>query len=604
MPSPAPLVSPDETAVVETLRDLNGLELVARAGQLAARFGATEVALYLAWLDLHGRDADALFAVWCQLGLQHGVDGDTDGQLFAYQKALAIKPDLHEVALGLGRYFELAGQPDVAVALWDKALQPDAARIALLNNAGRVLETQTRFDAAERKYTASLLADPLQPDVLHHRIGLRTQMCLWPVYDTLPGVTPAALRDATRALTLLALHDDSALLTRANRSWIAQHMPPAPDRLAGARLYGHETLRIGYVSSDFCEHPIAYLVAELFELHDRAHFEIYGYCSTRDDGSAIRQRVLRAFDHTVDIRAMSDEEAARTIRADEIDILIDLNGLTLHTRLGIMRWKPAPIQMIYLGYNGPVEMPELDHIIADAFVIPPDVAATYQPAPLYLPTCFQVNDSTLPLAAVPTREDLGLPADAFVFCSFSNTYKITEAMFEAWLEILTRADRSVLWLYVDNPYATANLRTRALRARIADDRIIFAGRVAPELYRSRLALADLFLDTHPYNAGTTASDALRVGLPLITMTGESFTSRMAGSLLKAMGLEDGIVSDMAAYIDLAVALATDTPRYRAFAARVTPDRWRRTLGDTPRVCRELEAAFRQVASDLGWSGAT
>ena len=366
--------------------------------------------------------------------------------------------------------------------------------------------------------------------------------------------------------------------------------------LSGGYGYGHDRLRIGYMSSDFCMHPIAYLTAELFETHDRQDFEVFGYCSTKDDGSPVRQRILHSFDKCTDIRAMNDEQAARAIRADEIDILVDLNGLTLGTRLQVLRWRPASVQMTYLGYVGPIPMPELDYIIADRFVIPEVQAAAHRPAPLYMPRCFQVNDGSLPITTGETRLEAGLPEDKFVFCCFSNTYKITQAVFDAWMTILRRAEDTVLWLFVDNPYALETIKARAVAAGIAPDRLIFASRTDPSRYRGRLALADLFLDTHPYNAGTTASDALRVGLPLITLSGATFTSRMAGSLLRTMGLDEGIVHDHEAYVELAVTLATDKQRYRAYRARVTPDLWRNTLGDTPRFCKELEDAFRQVAA--------
>lgn len=599
----AGLLDPQDALSADILRRCGAGEVITLVDALAYRAGSLfNIHLYKLWIEIHGGSAPGGFAIWYNLGTQYNAYGDVANSVIAYRNALALKPDFYQATLNLGLAYEAAGDADLALATWRKALQPDGARTALLNHCGRVLENQKLLDEAGRDYTASLLTSPEQPDVLHHWLGLRTRTCAWPTYASgLPGVTREALGAATRALTLLALSDDPAEQDRGNASWIAEKHPPAPVSLCHPRGYGHRRLRIGYMSSDFCMHPIAYLVAELFELHDRAAFEVFGYCSTRDDGSPVRERVLRSFDKLTDIRAMSDEQAARAIRADEIDILVDLNGLTLGTRLQVLRWRPAPVQMTYLGYVGPVPLPELDYIIADRFVVPEDRAAAHRPQPLYMPRCFQVNDATLPIAAGETREAAGLPADRFVFCCFSNTYKITQTMFDAWTTILLRAPDAVLWLFVDNGYAQKNLEARAAAAGLAPGRLIFAGRTEPARYRARLALADLFLDTYPYNAGTTASDALRVGLPLVTLSGATFTARMAGSLLRTMGLDDGIAADHAAYVDLAVALANDKARYQAYSERVTPEAWRRTLGDTPTFCRELEDAFRQVMpQDQAW----
>ncbi|MGD0635452.1 MAG: hypothetical protein ABSA13_14455 [Beijerinckiaceae bacterium] len=244
-------------------------------------------------------------------------------------------------------------------------------------------------------------------------------------------------------------------------------------------------------------------------------------------------------------------------------------------------------------------MPEIDYILADKFVIPPAIADQYRPKPLFLPRCYQANDSTLPIARSVSRHDAGLPADKFVYCCFSNNFKITEEIFNAWMEILRRAGHSVLWLYADNPISLKNLRAHAAKQGIEPNRLIFAERMEPEIYRARLALADLFLDTYPYNAGTTASDALRVGLPIVTLSGQTFISRMAGSLLQAIGLEEGITGSLSAYINLAVDLAFNKERYDAFRAKADPLTWEKTLGDTPRFTKELEDIYASIAINAG-----
>ncbi len=554
------------------------------------------IALYRCWIAVSEHKFNQLYAAWFNLGAQL-VAADAKPQAgAAFEAALARRPDLAQAAVNAGLCREETADPEGALTMWRNALQSDEDRTALLNQRGRLLEKLKRYDEAELALTASLLTDPGQPDAVHHWIGVKTKACSWPVFAGLPGLDRNAMLAATGALSLLALTDDSALQDASNAAWIARKIPPGDTpRLSPPSGYAHRKLRIGYMSSDFCLHPMAYLVADLFEQHDRDAVTVHGYCSTKDDGSDVRRRLVAAFDHFTSILDMTDEDAARAIRADEIDILIDLNGLTLGTRLPVLRWRPAPVQVTYLGYNGPIPLPELDYIVADRFVIPPSVAARHRPAPLYLASCYQANDRHLPVAVGETRAAAGLPEDAFVFCCFSNTYKITEEVFDAWIAILQRTGGTVLWLYADNETAQRSMARRFAAAGLDADRLVFAARNHPEVYRARLALADLFLDTFPYNAGTTASDALRVGLPIVTIAGRSFISRMAGSLLHAVGLDEGVVGSLDAYVDLAVDLARDPVRYAGFRAAVSGNAWARTLGDTPAFTRGFEAALGSVA---------
>ena len=336
---------------------------------------------------------------------------------------------------------------------------------------------------------------------------------------------------------------------------------------------------------------MSYLIAELFERHDRSRFEIHGYCTSPEDGSEIRKRVIAAFDHFTVIKNMTDEAAARAIRADEIDILIDLNGLTTGTRLGILRWRPAPVQATYLGFIGPVPMPELDFLLCDEFVIPPAYAALYQPQPLYVAPNYQANDRKRVIGEPVSRASAGLPDDRFVFCCFSNHYKITEAMFGAWMDILHRVPNAVLWLVSDNSWSRDNLRMRATIAGIDPARILISDRVDPAEYMARLALPDLFLDTSPYNAGTIASDAIRMGLPMVTLSGELFASRMAGRLLQAIGATLGITKTLDAYVDTAVALATRPD----LLAQLPRPVHRGQLGRDDRRYRLVYLALRTIA---------
>ena len=339
---------------------------------------------------------------------------------------------------------------------------------------------------------------------------------------------------------------------------------------------------------------MSYLIAQLFERHDRTQFEIYGYCSSIDDNSDIRRRVLAAFDHVRLVRAMTDEEVAQQIRRDEIDILIDLNGLTAGTRLGVMRYRPAPVQATYLGFIGPVPLPELDYIFADDFVIPLQWRDQYRPAPLSIAPNYQANDQSRAVAAPITRAEAGLPDNKFVFCCFCNYYKITEEMFAAWMVILRRVENGVLWLVDDNATAKQNMIDRARALGVDPDRLIFAPRVDPAAYMARLGVADLFLDTFPYNAGTIASDVIRMNTPLITMKGESFASRMAGRFLIDLDAAEGIAETVDDYIEKICALAMSPERLSQYRSKFGLAAWLRSIGNLDRFTEAFEATLKRI----------
>lgn len=551
------------------------------------------------WLQVQGAGNPGAGLVWFSLGLELSrLDRPGDAST-AYQNALLLRPDLWQAAVNLANLREAAGDAAGAADLLAKALQDDEGRTTLLNQRGRLLEDQRRLAEAERCYYQSLLTNAAQPDVVQHWAFVRQNICAWPIFGPpVPGCTPDELRKQSGALATLALIDTVAGQRQAVAEWLDRRMAKTPmpaGRLAPAGGYAHDRLRIGYLSSDFCRHPMSFLMAELLEQHDRSRVEVYGYCSSPEDGSDIRARVLAALDHRRLVRTLDDDSVARLIRADEIDILIDLNGVTAGDRLGVLRRKPAPVQATYLGFIGPVPVPELDYILTDDYAIPPHLAGEYWPRPLYLPGVYQANDSR-PLALPPvSRAAEGLPADKFVFCCFSNAYKISDAMFDDWMEILSRAPNAVLWLLADNEWAAVNMRTRAAARGVDPARLLPAGRTSPAHYRARMALADLFLDTTPYNAGTIASDALRMGVPLLTLSGETFASRMAGSLLRAMGLPELITDNRADYVDRAVRHATDPIFHAALRARTTPERWLATLGDTARFARLFEDTLEKVA---------
>ncbi|WP_252181090.1 tetratricopeptide repeat protein [Azospirillum sp. B4] len=557
--------------------------------------------LYRLWLDEVPADAHLRHAAYFNLGVELANIGDTAGAEASYNAALALKSDFLIAAINLGLMAEQQGRNDDALETWRRCIQADDMRTTLLNQRGRLLERLGRFEEAERELYRSLLTVPKQSDAISHWLHLRLKMCAYPAFLPVPGLTKDDIVASAGGLSLMSLFDENAVVNRWVERWSARF--GTPQRLAPAEGYDHEKVRIGYLSSDYNLHPVSMLMVELIEKHDRARFEVYGYDMGLDDNSYLRHRILGAFDKWFRVAEMSDDQAAQLMREHELDILVDLNGLTDGSRPGIVRRKPAPVQITYLGFVGSLPIPELDYAIVDDFVVPQDLAGDFHPKPLYMPGCYQSNDSKAPVDPSPSRESVGLPADKFVYTCFSNTYKITEEIFEAWMRILGQAENSVLWLLARTPWARQNMLDRAAARGIAPERLIFAGPASPAQYLARLPLADLFLDTHPYNSGTTASDALRMGLPLVTYSGKTFASRMAGSLLRTVGLAGGITTSVDDYVALAVKLGRDPDAYKAFRDTLAGgEAWRRALGDMDRFVPELEERLLAVRLTPGKAG--
>lgn len=368
----------------------------------------------------------------------------------------------------------------------------------------------------------------------------------------------------------------------------AAKLPASHERRSGGRL------RIGYLSADFHEHATAYLMAELFELHDRDRFEVLAYSYGPEEASPMRARLKRAFDRFADIRELSHAAAARAIHADGVDILVDLKGYTLGARPEIAALRPAPIQVNYLGYPGTMGAGFIDYLVADRFIVPESHAPDYSETLVLLPDCYQVNDRKRPVAATPGRRELGLPEDGFVFCCFNNAYKILPQMFSIWMRVLQAVPGSILWLLESNPLASRNLRSEAQARGVDPQRLVFASALPMERHLGRMAAADLFLDTLPYNAHTTASDALWAGLPVLTAPGETFASRVCGSLLSAAGLPELVGASMEEYEALAIEFGREPARLAELRTRLSRNRDTAALFDTPRFARALEAAYEKM----------
>ena len=369
-------------------------------------------------------------------------------------------------------------------------------------------------------------------------------------------------------------------------------LPPAPPRPASPRI------RVGYFSSDLHEHATAYLLTQILEHHDRSLFEVVAYSYGVDDASPMRRRIEQAVDCFVNVREMSNRAAAERIRADSVDILLDLKGYTLGARNGVLAFRPSPIQVNYLGFPGTLGAPFYDYIIGDPTVTPLEHAADYSEKIAQMPVCYQPNDRSRAIGPRPTRPECGLPESGFVFCSFNSPYKITAEVFDIWCRLLKQVDGSVLWLYETNPQARRNLTLEAQRRGVDPARVIWGGQLPQTRHLGRLQLADLVLDTRPVCAHTTASDALWAGVPVLTCPGDTFVSRVAASLLHAVELPELIAPDPSGYESLALALARDPQRLGALKERLARNRERCALFDSVGYTRELEALYGRMFARL------
>jgi predicted O-linked N-acetylglucosamine transferase (SPINDLY family)/glycosyltransferase involved in cell wall biosynthesis len=579
------------------------IELFGAAARLTeARQLETAVQLYRLWLN---KTASPLaYAAQFNLAVLLSDQGDTASAEAAYRSALAVNPRFSEAHLNLGTLLERMKRPEEALASWRNVLDYANPQLAAdrpfclqaLNNLGRLLEIRKDYPAAEDMLTRSLEIEPDQKNVITHWVHLRQKQCKWPVYNSSAcGIAEDKLMDATSALAMLSASGDPAQQLAASRRFVEEKVIQDVPRLSGPEGYGHDRLRVGYLSSDFCSHAVSILTAELYGLHDRSKVEVYGFCWSQEDGSPLRARVIAGMDQHIRIGTLTDEEAARLIRSHEIDILVDLHGLTLGARPNILAYRPAPVQITWLGLPGPTGMPSIDYVIADPFVLPPELEPFFTEKPLHMPRTFQINDRQRTIGPRPTRAACALPDDAFVFCAFNNNFKFNPEVFGAWMRILARVPGSLLWMVADNEQVRTNLRRQAELAGVDQERLVFAGRVVPAEYLARYQVADLFLDTAPFNGGTTASDALWAGLPVLTCAGRTFSSRMAGSLLQAVDLPELITYNLQDYEDQAVALAQDRPRVEAMKQRLHDHRLDCALFDSPQFVRDLEDCYAAVA---------
>lgn len=482
--------------------------------------------------------------------------------------------------------------PGAAASAQDAA---SAAQAHLLQ--AQALEDLQCFEQAAGEFEKALALLPDEEDLPGMVLQDLRQAAAWARLPEWQARIEAAMQQGKAAVSPLTWQAQSgnAASNRLCSSLAARRYLPAPAPLPAKKALSPGRIRIAYLSADYVQHAVMRVLAEVFELHDRSRFEIYAYAYGERQSGGMNERLRHAFEHYVDASAMSDEQAARHIHAQGIDIAVDLMGYTRGERLGILARRPAPIAVNYIGYPGTLCLPFIDYIVGDATLMPPELAPHYSEAIVRLPHCYLPTDRQRPIALPPPRQALGLPPDAFVFCAFSGNYKISPDIFAIWLRLLAAVPGSVLWLVKGSEDASANLRAQAQQAGIDPARLVFAERTRFDQYLARYTLADLFLDTLPYNALATASDALWAGLPVLTCTGQTYVGRGATSIVRAAGLPELATSTLAEYEALALRLATRPAELAALRLRLQQNRAACPLHDTPAYTRHLEAAYTRMA---------
>jgi predicted O-linked N-acetylglucosamine transferase (SPINDLY family) len=523
-----------------------------------------------------------------------------DEAIASYDRALAVRPAHAEAHYARGCLEKDRGRHDAALASFTRAIELNPRYADAHYERGMVLQGLQRLDEAIAAFGETLRIDPVYPFAKGSLLHAKMLACDWTGLEALDRslrADVAASRRAARPFGYQGVCDDEASLRRCAEIFTASRFPRTdvgfPRRMPGSG----PKLRIGYVCGEFREQATSILMAEAWSLHDRAAFELHAFDSGWSDGSPRRARLERSFDRFTDISDKSDLDAARLVHESGIDVLVDMNGFFGRGRQGVFAMRPAPIQATYLGFPGTTGADYMDYLIADRTVVPDASRVHYREQVVRLPYSYQANDRQRPMSERRfSRAELGLPDGAFVFCCFNNSYKITPATFSSWMRILLAVPGSVLWLRDANPVAAASLRMEAERRGVSGARLVFAPIMQPPEHLARHRAADLVLDTLPYNAHTTASDALWTGVPVVTLEGSTFPGRVAASLLKAVGLPALVTRSAADYEALAIGLARQPGRLAEVRAALVRGRGIAPLFDTPRTVAHLEAAFRAMVA--------
>lgn len=521
-----------------------------------------------------------------------------DEAIASYEQAIAIQPNYAEAFNNLGNVLKDLQQLEEALVYYDKAVKSKPDYAEAFNNRGITLQLLNRLDEALANFDTAITLKPNFDFLLGLKLHAQMHLCDWrDLTAQLHRLETALVLGlmVTQPFELLGLSNKPALQLKSAKLYAEALFPDSEFLEDFKRRDSSERIRIGYYSADFHNHATAYLMAELFEAHDAQRFELYGFSFGSPKQDEMRQRVSAGFDHFFDVTQKSDREVALMSRALGIDIAVDLKGYTQDSRVGIFAQRCAPVQVNYLGYPGTMGAPYFDYIVADKVLIPPESQQHYSEKVVYLPHSYQVNDAKRKIAdTVFTRKALGLPESGFVFCCFNNNYKILPTTFDAWMRLLKAVDGSVLWLLETNTSAAHNLRQEAQVRGVEPSRLVFAKRMKLEDHLARHRAADLFLDTLPYNAHTTTSDALWAGLPVLTLMGQTFAARVAASLLTAMDLPELITHTQEDYEAKALELAQNPLQLARLKDKLERNRATSTLFNGQLFARHLEAAYAQM----------
>lgn len=565
--------------------------------------------IYKVWIAFN--DAHPLLHVVC---FNHSVTlrqlADIAGSIQALRACLKIDPGFGPAHINLGRALEDSGLAAQAIQQWRSLVEltgdatPDrlAHRLMALQHIGRVMENAGLLEEAENALRQAVELRPDKTEAGQHWSALRQRQCKWPVLVASEHVSMRQLLDAMSPLALACHADDPlfqlAKACRYNRSLVGRpDTGGVPRRTARRRTGPGERLRIGYVSSDLRDHAVGFALREVLELHDAESFEIHAYyCGEPVENDATQTRMKAAVAHWRDIAALDDGAAARLIADDGIDILLDVNGYTRHARTRIFAYRPAPVIVNFCGYPGSMGSPFHQYIVADEHIVPPGHEIYYSEKVLRVP-CNQPLDRKRAIAGKPGRAEAGLPEDAFVYACFNGMQKITAACFDRWTTILAATPGSILWLLSGDENVDDRLRQAAEKAEIEPQRLVFAPKAPNAGHLARIGLADLFLDTFPYGAHSTAADALTMGLPVLTIRGKGFAARFCASILAAAGLPELACATAQEYVERAIAFARDRDSLSGVKAALRDRRETSVLRDIPAFTRRLEQLFRQMQQE-------
>ena len=523
--------------------------------------------------------------------------GKLDEAIESYNKALSINPDYAEAYNNMGNALKDQGEIDEAIEAYNKALtlKPDYAEA--YNNIGNSLKNQGKLDEAIEAYNKALSIKPDYEATRAEKLYQQAHVCDWKSIEEERKLIPelGTTKNSINPFSMLSLEDAPERHYLRSKVYAEAQYPQKPIPLPAKPSKRPECIRIGYFSTDFKRHPVAYLIAKVIEQHNRDKFQIFGYSLMNNKEDELQQRLTKSFDVFKDVSAISDKEVALLSRQDNIDIAIDLNGYTQNSRSGIFAYRAAPIQINYLGYPSTMGIKFIDYIIADQNLIPLESQKFFSEKPIYLPNTYMPTDNTRKFSQYPiSRNEIGLPNDGFVFCCFNNNYKMTSAEFNIWMRLLHKIKGSVLWLRRSNMMSDKNIIKEAQKRNVDPSRIIFADKVPMDEHLARLKLADLFIDTFSFNGHTTTTEALWAGLPVVTKQGKGFASRVAASLIKAIGLPELITNSEKDYEALILDLATNPNKINKVKNKLVSNIISQPLFDTEKYTKHLENGYQKV----------